>query len=1167
MSSNTLPNTKGQIYKLSEYIANSHLSLDVFGTIQRVFLLSNRTSSVLISVDDDSVIGISPSFISDTDNITPDTKIEVIPYSEWRKDTADSFAYDYDRSRFTRSTLFETLRYKVRDHQRYSFVAHKREEGSQESVVKYTFISLGKEAKFILATQQEITHNLEHDILTGGLNRAGLMRELQTKIEMGAATQNLIILFFNIQSFRLINELYGDEVGDKVLQHMYTQMVYSDLCPISYARMESDNFVCLVRKEYFDTEIITQLCHQECMVDHLKIQYRCLCGIYQVKDALVPPVTACNRAKLAMSYISDQYIKPWMIFEDHMQNSYFSDTEILKTFDDAIKNNEFVPYYQPIVDATTGRVVMAEALVRWISPKHGIVSPVVFIPILERHGGLSRIDRMMENRIFEVQKRRHAQGLPIIPIDINLSWVDFSDNGFIDQLFKHIKDPSVPNSLLRYEITESALSEMAENRLDVLSFFKKHDVELLVDDFGQGYSFGTMKDVDFNYIKLDKSLIDHIGESRKVDFLIESLISMFHKMNAKIIAEGVETDIQVNYLRRVGCDYIQGYYFFKPIDENSFLALLEQQQLALEYYQENGEAAENNEKSLHKWVDRDTLEQKYANLKQLLEEAKCLRMLLDEQDIHIFEWDVKTHVDIVSEKFRRMYNMPTNEVPNMPEQADLCLEEDRERFRQFYARAEHGEPMGTDYFRIYNPDGRSYRWYRKTFYTLFDNEGFPYKAILSMQDCDDKYKLRLQKSRDMMLTKEQDIVTFMYKVPDDTFSFNYLNQQGEVVSRTFTRFLKNYASGHTGTENVLANIIQRTVLDVNGPRSGYVDYYNGYTKTEQRAHYSKVDGELGHLYAIVGQSEDINRTKERLTETIKAQNELLGLTESLRSIYSAISYIDLKNNESRILVLDHSYDHKLSTKMDWNTIAKRYVADIIKPQYREEFLQFVDVNSVNERIGKNSYISIEYEDQYLGWIRGFLIPSKRDEEGKITALFFASQPIGMEKSTMERLTYYSEIDSLTQIRNRYSGHREIVSLLDKGALGAFGVLDCDKFKDINDNYGHAIGDKLLVGIANAMKQMNPEGINLRLGGDEFSFFIPGQLNEEEIQARMEIMYRHLSNLTADGIPTNETSLSVGVLNIKTPVSGKDFEELYHQADVLMYKSKKVEGNQAMIEVR
>lgn len=1164
MGNESMLTSRVQIYKLSEYIANSHLSFDVFGTIQRVFLLSNRMSSVLISVDDDSVIGISTSIISDTKNITPDTKIEVIPYSDWRKATSESFAYDYDRNRFTRSTLLETLRYKVRDHQRYSFVAHKREEGSdQESVVKYTFISLGKEAKFILATQQEITHNLEHDILTGGLNRAGLMRELQSKIEMNNLNEQLVILFFNIQNFRLINELYGDEVGDRVLQFMYTSIVYSPLCPISYARMESDNFVCLVRKEYFDTDVISQLCHLECTFEHLKISFRSLCGVYMVKDSLISPVNACNRAKLAISYISDQYLKPWMVFEDYMQSNYFSDTEILSNFDEAIKDDEFVPYFQPIVDAKTGRIVMAEALVRWVTTQHGIVTPNIFIPILERHGGLSRIDMLMENKIREMQLNRLTRNLPVIPIDINLSWVDFSDDKFVQQLFRHIEDPALPNSLLRYEITESALSDIADNRRDILSFFKKHDIELLIDDFGQGYSFGTMKDVDFSIIKLDKSLIDHIGQSRKVDFLIETLISMFHKMGAKIVAEGVETDLQVTYLRKVGCDYIQGFYFFKPIDENSFLALLEQQQLALEFSQDS-EAVSVADSKRKEWVDRDTLEEKYANLKQLVEESKCLRMLLDEQDIHIFEWDVKTHVDKVSEKFRKMYNMPSDEVPDMPEVADLCYEDDRERFRQFYMRAARGERMGTDYFRIYTPDGKSYRWYRKTFYTLFDAEGFPYKAILSMQDCGDKFNLRLQKSRELMLTKEQNIVTFIYTLPDDKFSFNYLNAQGEVSSRSFSHYLEVFSNNHDGTENMLARIIREKVNDTNGPRTGYVDFYNGYTKTEQRAHFSKIDGEFGHLYAIVGQAEDINRTKERLTETIRVQNELLGMTESLRSIYSAVAYVNLKDDTSRIMILDKAYEDTLSTKMDWDTIAQTYVARLIKPQYRELFLNFLDKKSMMERIGENKYLSIEYEDSVLGWIRGFLIPSERDEQGNLTAALFASQSIGLEKSTMERLTYYSEIDSLTQIRNRYSGQREISALLQTGQPGVYGILDCDKFKYVNDNFGHTAGDMHLKNVAQSLVKMNPEGVNMRLGGDEFSFYIPGNLTNKNIQDRMEILFRNIERVNTPTMKNEKMSVSVGAVRINTsdPV---DIEDVYHRSDLLLYQSKKKVGSAITIE--
>ncbi len=1152
-----------QVFKLADYIASSHLSFDVFDTIQRVFLLSNKVSTVLISVEDDSVIGLSSSIIADTSKLSPDTTIEVIPYNDWRKEIAESFAYDYDRSRFTRSTLLETLRYKVRDHQRYSFVAHKLENVGQESVVKYTFISLGKDAKFILSTQQEITHNLEHDVLTGGLNRGGLLRELQTKIEMSDRLSEYAILYFNIQNFRLINEFYGDEIGDKVLQYMYTQLVYSSLTPVSYARMESDKFVCLVRKEYFDTDVVTQLCHQEYVADQMKIPFQCLCGICFIKNSLVPPIHVINRAKLAISYISDQYIKPWMIFEDYMQSSFFSDNEILQSFDEAFANNEFVPYFQPIVDAKTGQIEMAEALVRWVSPKHGIVSPTLFIPILERHGGLSRIDTLMESRIIEMQRRRMTKGQPVIPIDINLSWVDFSDKKFVDQLFRHIEEHALPNNLLRYEITETALSDIAENRLDVLAFFKKHGIEVLIDDFGQGYSFGTMKDVDFSFIKLDKSLIDRIGESNKVDLLIETLISMFHKMNAKIIAEGVETDIQVNYLRQIGCDYIQGFYFYKPMDENAFLALLEQQQIALDYGMLHNGPAMNSSDKFSKWVDRDTLEKKYDNLKQVVEEAKCLRMLLDEQDIHIFEWDIKTHIDRVPEKFRKMYNLPSVEIPNMPEIADLCVPEDRDRFRDFYYRAARGEQSGTDYFRLYTPDGKSYNWYRKTFYTLYDANGFPYKAILAMQNYGDKYKLRLQKARELMLTKEQDILTFVYAVHDDTLRFNYLDENGEVVSRTIQPYLqKLYTPG--AKAHKLAKIIQQKVDDVEGPRSGYIDFYNDTTQTEQRAHYTKIDGEYGHLYAIIGQAEDINRTKERLTETIKSQNELLGITESLRGIYSAVTYVNLKENVSRVMILDKAYNGVLSTRMQWYTISRLYVERLIKPQYREKFLAFIDLPTLNDRISQSKYISFEYEDTVLGWLRGFLIPAERDQDGNIVAVIFATQAIGKEKSTMERLIYLSEIDSLTQIRNRYSGMREISAALKTGRSGVFGILDSDKFKYVNDTYGHIVGDSVLECIAKGLVEMNPDGINMRLGGDEFAFYFEGDYSDEEIRKKLDILFNYIHQFKFGENTEQHISVSVGIVafsNAKTI----DIDEAYHRGDALLYQSKKTYGNAFTIE--
>ena len=1043
MSSTSSLSKYSQIFTLADYIASSHLSFDVLDTIQRVFMLSNRVSSVLISVEDDSVIYISSQLIADVSKLTPETSIEVVPYNDWRKEVAESFAYDYDRSRFTRSTLLETLRYKVRDHQRYSFVAHRHEEG-HESVVKHTFISLGKDAKFILATQQEITNNLEHDVLTGGLNRAGLLRELQNKIEMNEVGTELSILYFNIQNFRMINEFYGDEVGDKVLQFMYTRLVYSALHPVSYARMESDKFVLLVRRENCDVEVIDQLCRQEFEMEQQKIPFQCQCGIYHIKDMLIAPINAINRAKLAITFIRDLFIKPWMVFEDYMQSSYFSDNEIMLSFEDALNNNEFVPYFQPIVNAQTGRIEMAEALVRWVSPKHGIISPTLFIPILERHGGLSRIDMLMEGRIIELQRRRLSKGQPVIPIDINLSWVDFSDRKFIEQLFQHIEDHSLPNDLVCYEITETALSDIAENRLDVLSFFQKHGVNMLIDDFGQGYSFGSMKDVEFKIIKLDKSLIDRIGQSRKNDLLLESLITMFHKMNAKIIAEGVETDIQLKFLREMGCDYIQGFYFYKPMDENAFLALLEQQQVATGYGHVQT-ASVSDIADFDHWsmapVSSGRRESFASSTRQQEDtsEMQCLRLLLDAQNVHIFHWNVKTHVTTLPEKFCQMYGLPS-ELSNMPENGTLTYPDDRERFIAFYHRIECGERMGTDYFRLLNPDGKGYRWYRKTFYTIFDSNGFPVKAILAMQDCGDKYNLRVHRTRELMLTKEQDIVTFIYTLPDDTLRFNCLNANGSVVSRVFTDYLKTVTN-----ENRLASMIKQKVEDVDGPRTGYIDFYNNYIKSEQRAHYSKIEGEYGHLYAIVGQAEDIERTKEHMAETIRMQRELLE-----------------------------------------------------------------------------------------------------------------------EKSRMEHLIFLSEIDGLTQIRNRYSGMREISKALQQGGPGVFGILDSDKFKYVNDTYGHIVGDQVLVCIAKGLTAMNPDGINMRLGGDEFAFYMSGNLTDEEIHQRMGQFFDYLNEFRYKENDNNHISVSLGIVAIEAD-QVIDIDEAYRRGDALLYQSKKTFGNAVTIE--
>lgn len=1122
-------------------------------------LQSNINTDVsLINIDENNVTGLSVPVVlnSSLSSISSDASIG---YEAWRQKCLSQLTYSYDRKRFERSTLRSTLKRKVLEHIQYSFIVRTQDKEGFDRVFKYIFQRLDDEANQILCTFKEVSTTMEHDILTGGLSRVGLLRELTNKFHSLPESMELVLLYFDIRDFRLINERHGSDIGDRVLQHMYTSMVYSDLHPKSYARTDSDKFVCLIDKTDLQYSLIESLCHQEYTIDKLTIPYQCVCGIFHITDRSISPAVACNRAQLATTFIREQHVIPWIVFEESMQRNSISDTEIINQIDEAIENNEFIPYFQPIVNVQTGRIEMAEALVRWKSATRGMIPPGVFIPVLERHGGLSRIDSIMEKNIFELQQYRHKKGLPMVPIDINLSWVDFADADLMMQIKTHFSCGKMPSHMMCIEITESTLSEFAENRQDILEDLKKHDARLLIDDFGQAYSFGTMRDVDFYIIKLDKSLIDQIGDSRKADLLVESLISMFHKMGAKIIAEGVETASQAEYLKMIGCDYIQGYFYYRPMDQESFLTLLDRQaaQIATE---ENNIKEETKKKKQTEWVEREVLENQFEQLQQTVEAANCLRMLLEEQGIHYFEWDPATHIDVGSEKFCRMYNMTDFAIPNMPEQCDLCLPEDRDRFRKFYYRAEQGELYGTDYFRLYNPDGKSFSWYRKTFYTLFNASHKPYKVIMTMQNCSERFQYNAMLERNALLTRQQDIITFMYTLADDTLSFSMCDEKGKISNITKKNYINTPIEEMSGSQRDLVDVIRYHIDSEKAPKTGFYDFYEQRTQNEMRAHYAHVYGEYGTLYAIVGQAESINKTRERLQATIRSQKELLHITNSLQKIYNAFTYVDLVQGNSRILVLDERYTSKqMSTHMDWETIANAYAKNTLKPQYVESWHKFMDLKTVNERLKGKKFLVMEYEDDSIGWIRGFLVPATYGNDGNLSSLIFVSQPVGEEKSTMERLIHLSEFDSLTQIRNRFSGEQRIEKILEDHRPGVFGILDCDKFKEVNDTYGHTVGDEVLIAMAKGMTMMNPDGINFRLGGDEFAFFIEGEHKDEEIKKHIDILFDYIDNLRIERMHGQKITVSIGACYT---CGKKDctFDDIYRKADTLLYESKRFSGN-------
>lgn len=1150
-------NLQKNIY--SDLINKYQINPDVFSPLS-AHSSQGFFAYALVFLDEEKLIHLGAEIGHEEDI---ETSGEKVPWKPLIEKLYNYVSSPYDKERFMRSLTLKNLRKRFVERNDYSFMVSIIDLDGAKRMFRLVFEVVNREKNIVLWSFQDITKTLECDVLTGGLNRQGLLRNMEACLARNKGKE-FAILYFNIAGLRRVNEFYGTEVGDLLLQHFYAAMAYSELQPDSYARSHSDSYYCLVRKERVDTAVIEKLCHQDFKYGDKMLHYRLVCGIYYIQDYSEPVTSLLGRARLALRYVKDPLKKPWVILDEEMRRHCISDSEVVDQLDYALLHNEFVAYYQPIVNVKTERIEMAEALVRWNSSRYGFVAPNDFVPSLERNGEISRVDKFMEDHIYQIQSERLKKGKTVVPIDINLSWVDFEDKTLVDQITKHLADHVVGNQdLCRYEITESTIGELTENNHLLLEAFKNNRAKLIIDDFGKGYSFGTMSEIDFNIIKIDKSLVDNIG-SKKADFLIESLINMFHKMNAKIVAEGVERLSQVEYLRSVGCDYIQGYYYFKPMPEDKFFALLDEHSADTSTYIDVDQS--NNSM----WMERDVLEAQYAKLMQASESASRLRDLLDEMGLYYFEWDIKTHIDTCGERFRQMYGLPSTEIPNMPEVADLCLPEDRDRFREFYYRAERGEQSGTDYFRILEPSGKGYSWFRKTFFTLFDKDRKPYKVILTMQNCTDKYNYRALSQCNDLLINLQGVLTFKYTVDDDMFEFTRVSSDGVLHNVKIPNYLsasdEELDARDSKNQRLLEPKIREKLADPFKDPVGYVDFTDGHTQTDMRAYYTVVESEFGNVYAIVGHAENILKTREKLNETIQKQQEYITVVDGLRKIYNGISYADLVTGQSKVILVDSAYGEGVTYQMSWCESARSYSENIILPEYKQAFMDFMEIKTVGQRLDNSPYISLEYKDKVFGWIRGYIMPSERDESGKVTRVMFASLPIGNEKSVMERLIFLSETDGLTQLYNRMSGERYIEKALKSKEPGTFAIIDCDKFKLVNDTFGHAVGDQVLIEVANCLKRMNPYGINVRLGGDEFAMYINGAMTTEKILDLFEDMFRKVKGIEIDvndeisGIRNEKITPTVSVGAVcYSGTRVTNFDALYRTADALLYQSKKAEG--------
>ena len=407
------------------------------------------------------------------------------------------------------------------------------------------------------------------DSLTGLLTRESFHSRAREIPHGGIA-----VIWFNLDNFKMFNHRFGFSKGDEILKEIALILggIFSSANNL-IARFSDDNFVVLT--DWATVETCIDTAQEYLYALHENVTLRLRAGIYFPSDD-DDIRSSCDRAKLACDSIRKNHSVSSCMFHDGMSRELELQQHILDTLDSAMSNGYITVLYQPIVRLSTGKICGAEALARWNDPEKGIIPPNEFIPTLENYREIHKLDIYAVKKVCDDYRLRNEAGLPVVPLSVNLSRLDFELCDIIREIESAVTVSKIPRNMMNIELTESINDEdMTVLNLGI-ERFRAMGYEIWMDDFGSGYSsLNVLKDYNFDTIKFDMKFLNgfDIRKSEKAKYIISSNLQMARLMGMQALAEGVETAGQLEYLRSIGFDKAQGYYFGRPMKLDELFAL------------------------------------------------------------------------------------------------------------------------------------------------------------------------------------------------------------------------------------------------------------------------------------------------------------------------------------------------------------------------------------------------------------------------------------------------------------------------------------------------------------------------------------------------------------------------------------------------------------------
>lgn len=410
------------------------------------------------------------------------------------------------------------------------------------------------------------------DAATGLLSKEAFFDEAAAYLRHSGA-RDVSIVCFDVDHFKLFNDLHGLDCGDELLRYLGRALAlrFSPDGAQPLARLAADTFaLCATGIRPERVERILVDISSECPNG---IDAIVRAGVYRIEDPASPVSIMCDRAVIALRTVKGSYFDRVALYDPGMREALVLEREVVAGIESALREDRIELFLQPKCNIRTGKIVGAEALARWRHPERGIVAPGEFIPLIERNGLVRSLDLRVWEKTAAWIRSLIDEGVQPVPVSVNVSRADIYLVDVAAELHALVERYGIDPSLIEVEITESAYSERPDRIVAAFDALAERGFTVLMDDFGSGYSsLNMLKDINVDVLKIDMRFLDR--DDRRSKDIMESVIRMARWLDLPVIAEGVETREQVNFLLDVGCSYAQGYYYARPMEAAAFEALL-----------------------------------------------------------------------------------------------------------------------------------------------------------------------------------------------------------------------------------------------------------------------------------------------------------------------------------------------------------------------------------------------------------------------------------------------------------------------------------------------------------------------------------------------------------------------------------------------------------------